>query len=135
MINKIHKILLADDDIEDLELIGETILSLRPETDLHTVASGKAVIDYLGQLTTNELPELIILDYNMPELNGSQVLSEIKHPPYDGIPKVILSTSNAQQYMYECKMNGAAEYFVKPNTLSGLNEVVEKILAFCATGR
>lgn len=134
MINKIHKILLADDDSEDLELIGESILSLQPEAELHTVLNGRAVIDYLGKLKDNELPCLIILDYNMPELNGSQVLSEISHPRYQVIPKVILSTSNALAHMHECKVNGATEYFVKPNTMSGLNEIVGKILSYCTTG-
>lgn len=134
MTNKTHKILLADDDAEDVELIGETILSLAPEAELHTVANGRAVIDYLSKLRDDELPCLIILDYNMPELNGSQVLSEIKQARYQVIPKVILSTSNALVHMHECKVQGATEYFVKPNTMSGLNEIVGKILTYCATG-
>lgn len=135
MIKNVNKILLADDDAEDLELIGDTILAIEPATRLHTVANGKAVLDYLNNLEDIELPNLIILDYNMPELNGSQVLSEMKHPRYELIPKIVLSTSNAPVHMHECKMNGAAGYFVKPNTMSGLNEIVGKILAYCATNR
>ncbi|HYE53948.1 MAG TPA: response regulator [Chitinophagaceae bacterium] len=125
-------ILLADDDLEDLELIETAISSLQPKAILHTVTTGKAVIQYLSNQPDGELPCIIILDYNMPELTGSQVLSIIcGQKRYDHIPKIVLSTSNAPHYLQECLNNGATEYLVKPNNMAGLIRLAEKMLDYC----
>jgi CheY-like chemotaxis protein len=125
-------ILAADDDLEDLELIEDAFSSLEPDIALHKVTNGKAVIDYLNNKPDSDLPCLIILDYNMPELNGSQVLAKIsKEKRYARIPKLVLSTSSAPIHIHECMINGAAEYYVKPNSLRELESIVRKMLAFC----
>ena len=122
-------ILIADDDEEDLELIEEAILGLEPKTELHKVMNGKAAVEYLGSLADHQLPSLIILDYNMPELNGSEVLLMLcGERRYENVPKVILSTSNAPLYMHECLSNGASAYFVKPNTKKELDTLAEEML-------
>ena len=125
-------ILVADDDEEDLELIEDAIMKLEPTAALHKLKNGNAVIEYLALQPDNALPGLIILDYNMPELNGSQVLSQIgKQVRYKAIPKVILSTSSAPIHIHECMNNGATEYFVKPNNIQDLNALAKKMLALC----
>lgn len=126
-------ILIADDDVEDLELIEEAILGFEPNARLHKVYDGKAALEYLEELQDSKLPALIILDYNMPQLKGSEVLLLLNDQPrYSSVPKIILSTSSAPLYMDECKGNGAAEYFVKPNTQRELDRLAEKMLAFAA---
>lgn len=130
---KFPHILIADDDEEDLELMEEAILSAESNALLHKVRNGKALIEFLDSSGSNQLPHLIIMDYNMPELNGAEVLSQLRRRPYyTSIPVVILSTSNAPLHQQECKANGASEYFVKPHTLRELDELAEKILAFCS---
>jgi CheY-like chemotaxis protein len=125
-------ILMADDDFEDLELIESAITSIKPDADLHKVTNGKAVIEYLSNQPDNKLPCLIILDYNMPELTGSQVLSVIcKDKRYDTIPKVVLSTSSTPLHIHECMINGATEYFVKPNNMRDLDKLAKKMLDYC----
>ena len=125
-------ILAADDDLEDLELIEDAFSSLEPDIALHKVTNGRAVIDYLNNQADSDLPCLIILDYNMPELNGSQVLAKIgKEKRYADIPKLVLSTSSAPIHMHECMINGAAEYYVKPNSLKELETLAKKVLSFC----
>jgi len=126
------KILIADDDLEDLELIEDAILSIEPEADLQKFTNGKTAIDYLNASLDQELPCLIVLDYSMPEINGSQVLSFIKDKArYNPIPKVVLSTSNAPLHIHECISNGATEYVVKPDNMKDLNALAHKLLAFC----
>ncbi|SHF19947.1 response regulator [Flavisolibacter ginsengisoli] len=126
-------ILLADDDIEDVELLQEVILSKEPEVNVHSVSNGKQVMEYLASCTDESLPGLIILDYNMPELTGSEVLSQMSEQPrYKFIPKLILSTSNAYIHMQECIKNGATEYFVKPNSMRELEELTDKMLGLYA---
>lgn len=129
---KAFSILIADDDAEDLELIEEAIHNMEPDADLHLVTNGKAVIEFLQPLAVENLPCLIVLDYNMPELNGSQVLSQIcAEARYDDIPKIILSTSSAPLHIEECMSNGATEYWVKPNNMKDLDTLARKILDIC----
>ena len=123
-------ILVADDDEEDLELIEDAILKLEPTAALYKLSNGTAVMEYLALQPDSALPGLIILDYNMPELNGSEVLSRIcNQVRYQAIPKVILSTSSAAIHIHECMNNGATEYFVKPNNIHDLDALAKKILA------
>jgi CheY-like chemotaxis protein len=134
MKHKPIRILIADDDPEDIELIEEAILVLQPEADIKKVSNGKAAIEYLNESNDEELPCLIVLDYNMPEINGAQVLHAIKGAGrYGAIPKVVLSTSNAPFHIETCISYGATEYWVKPDTMKGISEVAKKILRLCKT--
>ena len=123
---------MADDDPEDIELIEDAILSLEPKAKLHKFSDGHSALEYLHAASDDDLPCLIILDYNMPELNGSEVLSFMKSKKrYNPIPKVVLSTSNAYIHEHECINNGAAEYIVKPDNVKGLEVVAKKLLTYC----
>jgi CheY-like chemotaxis protein len=132
MQQKTVKILMADDDAEDIELVEEAILDIEPEAKLQKFFNGHAAIEYLGSVADDELPCLIILDYNMPELKGSEVLSFMKSKKrYDTIPKVVLSTSNAYMHQHECMNNGASEYIVKPDNMRAMKLLAEKLLSYC----
>lgn len=127
------RILIADDDVDDLELIEEAIHNTEPQAELYKVTGGKAIMKYLGEQRDEDLPCLIIIDYNMPEMNGAQVLQQLNSKPrYQHIPKVMLSTSGGSLYKDECKSNGATAYFVKPNTLHELDAVARKMLNYCS---
>jgi CheY-like chemotaxis protein len=125
-------ILIADDDLEDLELVEDAIIKQDSSVRIHKLTSGQAVLDYLAQRDSEDLPCLIVLDYNMRELNGSQVLAQIgREERYNGIPKIIFSTSNTSAYIHECLKNGAAEYLVKPNNMKDLVALASKMLNWC----
>ena len=126
------KILIADDDPEDLELMELAFAEIDPSAVLIKRQTGKEALDYLITHKDGQLPCLIVLDFNMPELKGSEVLSIInKEERYDEIPKVILSTSNAPIHVHECMANGATEYFVKPTSLAEINKLAAKMLGYC----
>jgi CheY-like chemotaxis protein len=136
MLNSSIDILVADDDEEDLELIESAITDIEPAADLHKVTNGKAVLEYLNNQPDNKLPCLIILDYNMPELNGAEVLALIyKEKRYENISKVILSTSGTPAYIQNCISNGASEYFIKPNNMGDFVKIAKKMLDHCNTGK
>jgi CheY-like chemotaxis protein len=126
-------ILIADDDQEDLELLSEVILQLEADIKLHMVNNGSLVMDFLAKAKDEELPSLIVLDYNMPNMNGAEVLEQLCNDSrYQNIPKIIWSTSNNSSYIKECLEKGATSYFVKPATHKNLQEQAAQMLKMCA---
>ena len=126
-------IFIADDDPEDLELIEEGLTQQRPDVIIIKVSNGNDVIAKLDGMADEALPCLIILDYNMPEINGAQVLSLLcEQQRYEQIPKIILSTSNAPVHIQECMKNGATAYFVKPTQIKELDALATQMLHYCS---
>jgi CheY-like chemotaxis protein len=131
--HKQAKILIADDDLEDLELIEEAFLNVQPAAQLFKFTNGKSAIEYLNTIQDVELPCLMVLDYNMPEINGSEMLSHLKSQArFSAIPKVVLSTSNAPLHIHECMSHGATDYLVKPDNIKELNLLAQRLLSLCA---
>jgi FOG: CheY-like receiver len=126
-------ILMVDDDSEDLELMEEAFSNASEgNVTLCQLADGNQVLSYLDGIPDEQLPCLIILDYNMPGMKGSEVLALLcSKERYKPIPKVILSTSNAKLHVEECKRNGAVGYFVKPNNLKEVSELAATMLQIC----
>ena len=119
---------IADDDPEDIELLCEVIREIDATITTRTFANGKEVLTQLLACAEQDLPQVLLLDYAMPELTGSQVLKQIANQSrYSRTYKFVLSTSSAAQYMEECLRNGADAYFVKPNSMAELRSIANKI--------
>jgi len=120
---------MADDDADDLELIEEHIRAVQPSAHMEKFMDGLAAFEYLRSLPDSALPSLIILDYNMPGLNGAQVLASLKASGrFGSIPKIMLSSSNTDKYIRECLNNGASEYIVKPDSMKEIRELAKKLV-------
>jgi CheY-like chemotaxis protein len=125
-------ILLGEDDIDDEELLKEVFTLIDPSYSLEFVNNGKSVIKRLHELEEHGLPCLIVLDYNMPTLNGAEILQELQRTPrYDHVPKIIWSTSDSDTYKTICLQLGACDYVIKPSNMQGLTEVARYMLSFC----
>ena len=125
-------IFLVEDDIDDQELLKEAIYSLNQSIDIRTVNNGKKAINILENIDPAHNPCLIIIDYNLPELSGAQVLEHMnKMKQFDGVAKIVWSTSNSPVYEQLCLDLGAKAYIVKPNSLSGINQLAERVLEMC----
>ncbi|MET0394023.1 MAG: response regulator [Chitinophagaceae bacterium] len=128
--NSSRFILLGEDDIDDEELLKEIFLTIDPALSLVFVNNGRKILTALG--TATSLPCLIVLDYNMPELNGAEMLAELeKDPRYDQVPKIIWSTSGAEKYKNLCLGLGARDYITKPSSVRELTEAARYMLSFC----
>ncbi|HEU0109311.1 MAG TPA: response regulator [Flavisolibacter sp.] len=122
-------VLLAEDDVDDQELLKEAFTAIDPAIQLHSFSSGKKFVDRLDSLDT--IPRLIILDYNIPEMNGAEILEYInQNEQYSSVIKIVWSTSNSPLYKNSCLALGAHAYFVKPSTLSHLQEMAKKMLSY-----
>ena len=129
-----YTILLADDDPDDQELILHAFAEVSTSFNLHIVHDGKEVIDFLASTSDNKLPCLIVLDYNMPELNGAQVLQKLTdNKRYEKIPKIILSTSGNPKYIQDCLRKGANAYRVKPDSFVQLIGLAKEMLDMCGS--
>lgn len=125
-------ILLGEDDIDDEELLKEVFGIVDDSYSLLFVNNGNKVISTLGMLESSHLPCLIVLDYNMPTLNGAEILQKLnEHERYNSIPKIIWSTSNSNTYKELCLKLGASDYVIKPTSMEGLTEVARYMLSFC----
>ena len=125
-------ILLAEDDPDDRQLILEAFSKIDSTLYLHMVADGKSALAYLNSLQDSALPCLIVLDYNMPQLNGPEVLKHLcTNERYITSPKVVLSTSDAPTYIQECLKYGANKYIVKPTNFDELVNIAKGLLDWC----
>ena len=126
----IKKVLLADDDADDREIF---IRVLGKKTDVQlvrTVENGREVIDFLEGLPAPEqLPHLIILDHNMPKMNGTETLGKIKSDQrYSGIQVVIYSTYSDNKMKETCEQLGASMVLAKPASMKEYEAVIDRFL-------
>ena len=126
--------LIVDDDHEDHQIIKEAFSMYSPiARTFHYVDNGQRALDYLTQCKSeNELPCLIVLDINMPLMNGLETLKIIKeHEMYKSIPVVIFSSSYNPADINMAKSQGAIDYFTKPNSFSQYKDIVDKLSTYC----
>ncbi|HET9432014.1 MAG TPA: response regulator [Chitinophagaceae bacterium] len=125
-------IVLGEDDEDDEELLKEVFSTIDPAYSLKFIRHGSKIISFLEQLDDSELPCLIVLDYNMPELNGSEILGKLRESArYSHIPKIIWSTSGSDTYRKLSLELGATEYIIKPSNIKGLTEAIKYMLSLC----
>ena len=122
-------ILWADDDKDDLMLLRHVLQDIGEEYDIREVHNGSEALEYLekGKKAAN-LPALIILDMNMPVLNGKEALNVIKKDEaLKDIPLVFFTTSNSELDKLYCKRFGV-EMVTKPPKYASLRETVRQLL-------
>jgi CheY-like chemotaxis protein len=125
-------IFLAEDDIDDQELFVEAISIHNQSIQIQSVSNGRKAISFLENLPVTTLPRLIVLDYNLPEADGAQILNFLSQQErFHAIPKVVWSTSNSHIYREACLKLGAKAYFTKPADVSGLTTLAKEMLSLC----
>lgn len=125
-------ILLGEDDSDDQEMLKEVFMSIDNAFILLFVNNGKEVLSALEKLHDNQMPCLIILDYNMPGLNGADILREIgSNEQYKNIPKIVWSTSGSDKFKKTCLELGAIDYVIKPSNNNDLEKIARYMLSLC----
>jgi CheY-like chemotaxis protein len=118
-------IMLIDDDQDDLDMFSS---GLRGKgVNVKTFDSSTNALFYLALMSeTKELPSLIIMDYNMPQKNGQEVLLSIKNnADTKNIPVIMYSTSMPDFLREQLSESGASDCFLKPWTRQEFNSQVE----------
>ena len=127
-------ILMADDDEDDRLLALDALKEGRVLNNLHCVEDGVELLEYLrregkfADPATSPRPSLILLDLNMPRMDGREALQHIKaDPTLRSIPVVILTTSKEEEDMIRGYDLGAASYITKPVNFEGLVDLMRAI--------
>jgi len=130
-------ILLVDDDNDNVILIEDALQELDQPYQLDAVESGEALIDYLNRhgqyksLDNQSLPGLIMLDLNMPRMNGREILQTIRaSKALHRIPVVIFSTAASDQDIHDCYNLGANSFIVKPTSFNGLVTMMRDLTSY-----
>ncbi|WP_018014346.1 response regulator [Teredinibacter turnerae] len=128
------KILMADDDDDDKLLTKDALTESRVLNELYFVSNGVELLDYLkgnGEYADREkypYPSIVLLDLNMPKMDGREALASIKaDEKLRSIPVVILTTSKAEEDMIKGYNLGAASYITKPVTFDALVELMTTV--------
>ncbi len=119
-------IVMADDDRDDRMLVKDAFAETYPACGLDFVENGEELLDYLAQRGKGApYPGLILLDLNMPRMDGREALAEIKrNRNLRRIPVVIFTTSRAENDIRHTYDLGASSFITKPVTFEGLLEVI-----------
>jgi two-component system, chemotaxis family, response regulator Rcp1 len=130
-------ILIIEDNEGDARLIKEVLSDGKVANLLHNVKDGVQAMEFLrkkGAYANVVLPDLIILDLNLPKKDGREVLSEIKNDPeLKKIPVVIMTTSQAEEDILKSYNLHANCYITKPIDLNQFIKVVKSIEEFWFT--
>ena len=125
-------ILLGEDDADDQEMLKEVFASIDATFILFFVNNGNEILSVLEKLRDDQMPCLVVLDYNMPGLSGADILRELStNERYKNIPKVVWSTSGSEKFRSLCLELGAIDYIIKPNNLKELEKAARYMLSIC----
>lgn len=134
---KIINILLVEDNPGDRRLTFEALKEAKIGNELHAVNDGAAAMAFLrrqGEYVDAPRPGLVLLDLNLPKMDGREVLKEIKQDPgLKSIPVVILTTSEAEQDIVKTYESHANCYITKPVDFEQFMKVVKSIQDFWVT--
>jgi len=126
-------ILWADDDPDELAMMREVLDDINSSYHIAEASDGVQVLQYLEAAKAQKLfPCLIVLDLNMPVLNGKETLQRLKQDPtLKAIPTVVFTTSSSSRDQQFCDAYGT-EMVTKPITYDALKQIVQKLLHMCA---
>jgi CheY-like chemotaxis protein len=125
-------ILYVDDDPDDLAMFRQAVTAIGARYDIIEACDGVQGLELLRQMKQNNaLPCLIVLDINMPRMDGKQTLIVIqKEPAFASIPIVLYSTSSSQMDKTFCRLRNV-ELVTKPFSFETIHNVTLKLLSFC----
>jgi CheY-like chemotaxis protein len=127
-IHTFKKFALADDDADDAEIFAEALAAVNPGILCEYASNGKILLDKIRH-RKSDLPDIIFLDINMPEMNGWDSLTELKkHSSLKDIPVVMYSTSSTHRDIQAAKKLGANFFYTKPDNFRQLKLFLENLI-------
>ena len=127
--NKKLKILLIEDDMIEIMKFNRTLSKLDIHHNIVEAKNGEDALKILQD--KDRLPDKILLDFNMPKINGIEFLTILKNDKdLKYIPTVILTTSNNRKDLLECYKIGIAGYVIKPLKFDDYVQLIKRVLDY-----
>lgn len=127
-------ILLVEDNVDDFELTRQGFLRSNYDVHLHHVTNGKMCLEYLtkaGSFHDAVTPDLVLLDLNMPVMDGRELLRHLSQgPTLRQLPVVVLTTSHAKTDVLYAYSMGCNSFVVKPLDIDEFQETINRICAY-----
>jgi CheY-like chemotaxis protein len=130
------RILLVEDDAQDIELTMEAFKHSQMSNPVDVARDGEQALEYLFAMVTtpegvrrrNPLPDLILLDLNLPKIAGIEVLRRIRADKTTAaVPVIVLTASQESADVQECRRLGTESYLVKPVVFENLSQVTPQL--------
>lgn len=132
MIKKILNILLIEDDTIEIMKLERTVSSLKLNHKIIKANNGEKALSLLSE--KDGLPDIILLDLNMPKMNGIEFLTILKNDNrLKYIPTIILTTSINRKDVLKCYEIGVSGYIIKPLKYEDYVDKIEKVLTYWST--
>ncbi len=126
--HSVPHIWIVDDDTDDQFLFEMAFRRLLPSVHIKLLDDGEELLPALSQ--SAERPRLVILDLNMPRLNGLEALTQLRaEPTYEDIPVIVLTTSSASHDQQQATQLGANGFLTKPPSMDQLLVLFNQLLA------
>jgi len=122
-------ILYVDDDEDDVELLSDAIRKINPDINIAIAKNGVEALEYLHAM--HKLPCLIVLDMNMPYLDGKQTFQKIRdNPPSQNVPVVVYTSSSnpSDKSLFDSL---GIDFITKPHNFSLMSKVAQQIISKC----
>jgi CheY-like chemotaxis protein len=137
MLDRLPVVLLVEDSPADQEIIRRAFANSHPKVDLRMVLDGESALSYMERRdrfappAEAPMPDLILLDLNLPNLTGREVLERIRTTrALRHVPVVILTTTQAQHEIMECYRLGANCFLTKPAGFPQFVKLLEQTCSF-----
>tara|TARA_R110001592_G_scaffold32473_4_gene113621 strand:- start:1538 stop:1951 length:414 start_codon:yes stop_codon:yes gene_type:complete len=123
------KVLLVEDNLIEIMKMKRTISLLKLKHTMHEAKNGEEALKFLENRAN--IPDIILLDLNMPKINGIEFLRIIKaNDELKHIPTIILTTSSNQKDLLECYRTGMSGYILKPLKYEDYVKKIEVVLSY-----
>jgi CheY-like chemotaxis protein len=125
-----NPILLLEDSKHEVLLLKHTLKDLEVNNELIVADNGEEGLKYLSD-RSNTLPGIILLDINMPKMNGFEFLKVVKkNPVFRCIPVIVLTSSNRKEDRFEAFSLGVSGYMTKPLDLNRYRQIISSLVKY-----
>lgn len=126
------RLLLVEDNEADVFFFQEALREVAEPTELEICVRGDVALEHLEtEVAKGRLPDLIVLDLNLPRLSGLEILERLRESPdLAAVPVIIFSSSDARADVSACYARGARAYLVKPMDFEQLSEMIATMVGF-----
>jgi len=117
------KILLIEDDPDDVEFLRDALDEHAPDYQLDLVMRGDLVLSWMQ--SARVIPDLIVMDLNLPKIHGREVICQIKeNSRFGNVPVMVLTTSSLHEDKEHCLSKGADAFLTKPSSPEGYQQLI-----------